>query len=757
MNKQIKKIACVAVSAITILGAAAFSAGCSDYFGADALPGYVSSANKAESNGGFAVKKDNYVYFINGIEGYDAVNDYNTPVKGGIYRISETNLKEHNYAAVDRVVPKIVYSGNYDAGIFIYGDYVYYTTPSTEKDANGAIQNTVLEFTSTKLDGTQTRKNPYLRLDDNSAKYRFVEEGGTVYILYEETADSVTSLHSYNTANGTDTVLAYNTTEIIYDKTDKTNSRVFYTMNVMNYVGDSNTAYSYNQIYTVTASATEDKFKDLDKSTILGWDEENDKYVNCGDLVYDGIGRSDSKTPFNYDFQGQIDWSGYTYNLQNYQNGTVFYTRTSRNNSDPYLFSFKDEAYKASGYSPVTANPTPGSNAYILSYGKESDIKADIYTYLFDGNDNLEAVLIPENNGLTINYTTTENGALKLQKRTSNNEQTSKYFSIVGGGSSAATILYVDYTNKYVYYTFGSSTINRIKYDGHMSKYIVNVLPDADSDYDAVEILDLQTSASWYAPEFIDGQILFASATSQMSSYNTIMACDLSGLSNSDIKKLTEQYEGIETLIVDTYSDTEKYPSETYANVQNALRYAYYTGEDKSVFLSGLAERLNAELEEDDNLIYSAETLKAYDDFLTPTADNLWKDYRESKKVNGETVYANRHEYYYSVLGVMKDSDSESYLTGLRNSFLVNETVEETTWWEGLSTAAKVWIIIGIVAGCLVVIAAVTVGVILIVRYNKKKSTGTRRRRIKVDLTDDKNIDVYGTGETRNTENSENE
>lgn len=760
MKKQIKRITCVAVSAVAIFGAAAFGSGCSKYMSAEALPGYVSSQSKAESNGGFAVKKDNYVYFINGIESYDADNTYNKPVKGGVYRISEDNLKNHNYAAADRVVPKIVYSGNYDGGIFIYGDYVYYATPSTDKDTSGAVRNTVLEFTSTKLDGTETRKEAYLSIDNNSAQYRFVEEGGTVYILYEETADNVTSLRSYNTSDGTDTVLAYNTESIIYDKTDKTNPRVFYTMKVKNYVGESNTDYSYNQLYTVTAAATEDKFKDkLDETTVLGWDKDNDRYENCGELVFDGRGRTDAKTPFNYDFEGEIGWSGYTYTLRDYQNGNVFYTRVSRNNANPYLFSFKDEAYKASGYNPVTANPTPDSNAYLLAYDSASSVNTDSYTYLFDDGDNLEAVLISEKNGLTINYTETADGALKLQRKMSNDETTSKYYSILGGASSSATVHYVDYKNKFVYYSIGSSVINRIKYDGRMSQYKVNVFPEADSDYDAVPVLDLQTSASWYAPEFIDGQILFASATSQMSSYNAVMACDLNGLDNKAIKDLNEKYEGIEKLISETYSDTEKYPSDKYANVQNALRYAFYTGEERSVYLNDLAGRLNdkVNVDEDEALIYSEETLKAYDEFLTPTADNLWKDYTGTEKINGKDIYANRRDYYYSVLGVMNDADAENYVNGLRTSYLVTETVEEEpNWWQKMSTAAKVWTVIGISAACVVVIAGIMTAVIFIVHHNKKKSAGTRRRRVKVDLTDDKDIDVYGTGETENAESEEN-
>ena len=70
-------------------------------------------------------------------------------------------------------------------------------------------------------------------------------------------------------------------------------------MSVYDYSQTSNTAYGYNQLYTVTAKATEDKFAGkLNKDTVKGWNDNSadgavDRYVNCGDLVLDGIGYSD--------------------------------------------------------------------------------------------------------------------------------------------------------------------------------------------------------------------------------------------------------------------------------------------------------------------------------------------------------------------------------------------------------------------------------------------------------------------------------
>ena len=48
------------------------------------LDGYVSTTDDAESNGGFAVKKGDYVYFINGAQSWNASNNYGSVVKGSL-------------------------------------------------------------------------------------------------------------------------------------------------------------------------------------------------------------------------------------------------------------------------------------------------------------------------------------------------------------------------------------------------------------------------------------------------------------------------------------------------------------------------------------------------------------------------------------------------------------------------------------------------------------------------------------------------
>lgn len=254
MGKHYTKIICAGLAAISVAGAA-FAGGCGGFYSSAPLDGEIFTDAPAVSNGGFAVEKGNYVYFINGVEANTAANDYGKPVKGAIYRISKDNLKNRNYSTVDKVVGNVAYSADYNSGIYIYGDSLYYATPSTARNADGVVQNSTLDLKSAKLDGSQTMKNAYVNFPNTAYEYRFVEAGEdkTVYLLYVATEEKlyeestgVTNLHSYNTETGADTLLAYNVSSVIFDSEDKTNARVYYTMNVQNYATSS--TFGYNQI-----------------------------------------------------------------------------------------------------------------------------------------------------------------------------------------------------------------------------------------------------------------------------------------------------------------------------------------------------------------------------------------------------------------------------------------------------------------------------------------------------------------------------
>ena len=750
MKKHVTKIICAGIAAVVATSIVAAS-GCSPYNKGVSLK-YTPSEAEVTSNGGFAVEKDGYIYFINGIESNAVNNDYGTPVKGSIMRISVDELDKGNYNSAETLVPQVAYStaSGYQTGIFVYGDYVYYGTPSTKRNSDGVIQRDKLEMKRTRLDGSESMKDAYVTFPSASYDYRFVDVDGVVYLMYVATSEKlydestgVKNLHSYNTKTGKNTLLAYNISDYKFDEEDKTNPRVYYTMDVYDYNGDnSNTAYSYNQVYTVRADKTERNVYDFD--SIIGWEKDNDRYINCGDLVFDGIGGNNPTfTPFNYTPDGSAkNVFSLKYTLRTYVNGTLFYTRVANamGSSDPssYLFMQNDSELDEK-WNPVAGNHED-EEAVLNGYKSSAS-----YKYVFK-DDNLKYVLVAEgSNGIVVKEFT-EDGSL------------SDGINILNGKNmGTATMLFVD--GSYLYYSLSGSgngySFYRVDYTGKWGDYEGMSATDDITDYTPVQILDLDASTvgSWYMPELIGEYILFASETDNMSSYNNVMAFDLKladfdedgKTTNSELDKLNELYNGVigEDGIISGYTDTDDYPTDLYANLANASRYMFYTGNID--YVTKLAKACNAELEDGDDPVYSENTLNKLKDFLAAEGD--WAEYKDySRTINGKNVYANRRDYYYSTIGKMTSSDAKSYADDFKSDYLKSWPEEETqpTWFEGLSKVVRVFFIIGMCLAGILVIGGIAVAVLLILRKVRgNKLPRYTKRRIKVDTTDDKNINVY--------------
>lgn len=144
----------------------------------------VDYSGEVSNNGGFLVEKGNYVYFINGIEDYTASNAHGKVVKASLARMAKSGLANPAEATVDVLVPKLITAGDYKSGIYVYGDYVYYATPTSIKDKTGTVQNEYLDFQKTKLDGTGT--TIIERVKGNATEYRYAQVDGKVYLVYVE-------------------------------------------------------------------------------------------------------------------------------------------------------------------------------------------------------------------------------------------------------------------------------------------------------------------------------------------------------------------------------------------------------------------------------------------------------------------------------------------------------------------------------------------------------------------------------------------
>ena len=748
MRKRFTKIICAATAAISAFGLV-FASACGNYKW-QAVADKDTSAVVKDTNGGFLVQTGDYVYFINGKETYSADNTFGSVVKGSIQRIKKSDLEGGNYSSTETIVPSVIYSGQYSAGIYIYGDYIYYTTPSTQKDGSGNILNTTLDFKRSTLDGAETDRNYLWQCTDNTVEYRYVEVDDTVYILYAIAENlygsSAKNIHSVNTKTGENKLLAYNVTNYAFDSKDATNPYVYYTMSVPYFTGGTDT-FGYNQLYRVRADVSAAP-REYDFSEVEDYNPSSDPvYVNYGDYVFDGIGTTESQTDgrvtqFNYahwhtDKEYKLTNSGYNYTMNAYENGELYFTRKESAGSPAGIKYVLKDGDINEKWDAVEANKSL-EKFLIMSDSTE-------YRFWYDAKSEKTYAISADSSG--IKKGVLEDGVVKDS-------------FILSEDSSANIMFFRDEessvgTHTYLYYSLGGGngyTFHRIAIDGEESDYTrlsTETEWNVTWTYRGVQILDLDTcvpGTEWYAPEFVGNTLVFASETYGMTSYNYIMACNLGKdgkmLSNKEIHELNEKYEKVTEKIEKYDEETNADGSMAYQNLSNALKYLWYTGD-----VDYLDKLINAYVDiegKDKEYLYSERTAEIYIEFAN--ADGDWKDYKEdSKKVNGETVYANSRDYYYSVLGKMTERDATGMKNYYKSQYMQSYPVDTSTWWEKMSTGGKVGFIIGMVALGLVVLGGIAVGTFFIVKaIKKKKSEGVSDSKIKVDITDDKNVDVYG-------------
>lgn len=148
---------------IVILVASVLFAGCESYK-MNTLSEVSDPNAVVTSNSGLAVKQGEYIYFINGKSDYaytesseNYFNHKNNQLKGAILRgkLSDNGSIEN----VVTVVPKNVMTSYTSGGFYIYGDWIYYTSPTTTADFSGNMKSdSALVFYRTKTDGSKTQK-----------------------------------------------------------------------------------------------------------------------------------------------------------------------------------------------------------------------------------------------------------------------------------------------------------------------------------------------------------------------------------------------------------------------------------------------------------------------------------------------------------------------------------------------------------------------------------------------------------------------
>ncbi len=774
MGNKMKKFISLAAAA-TIAGSVLAISACSQKpYSLDEPLSMPSATAEVASNGGFAVEKGGYVYFINGQELSGANNTYGEVQKGSLMRISTENLKAGKYAEADVVVPLLFVSGNVDAGIYIYGDYVYFATPTTDRDlVSNEVLSSQLDFKRAKLDGTEVMQDYYFRTTSNTAQYRFVEgDDGVVYCMYVDNG----ALKSYNTQTRTETVLVKGAASgFIFDKSNQENDTVYYTMNVPDrFIGTDNASTeSYTQIYRVSATATVEvnadtasytakdgnkysKTYDFDETFFKKKNDEAKKadaeaelpydladyttygYVNLGELVVDGIGSSNGEfvvpTEKTMQFHEKADYEeakkpenadnftelkGYTYSLQSYQNGGIYFTRSVQLSDNgttlSSLYYLADETVDedwntvlGNNQFTVVSNDTAAASASAIFYLDENGK----HNYLYVSGDKLMRAIEP---------------SVKAED-----------VMVARNGFTSRKLLYIagDYLFSYVEDT---KNIYRINYTGSQADY--NAILDK-AEYKDQQILDIEFNTAWYAPEMFENVLLYNNAqTINGISYNYINAISLADgddvMSTEALKDLKEKYDEVLDYINNDLDGDKK--------LSAAVKTYFRTG-STAVVEEIWEEYGNDALSDDDKKEFDAFVGHKISERKPALASQAPNDYTSKFKVEKSDVYYDVESYFFGRLGAVSDEDAEKIFQGWKDTVYTAASTDSSDEGSGMQWWHWLLIVVGSAA-----VACGVVFLVIFLRKRNKKAMEERMRtskpRKKIDTTDDKTIDVYGDEE----------
>ncbi len=404
------------------------------------------------SNGGFVAESDNNIYLINGMGSSTTSNSFGTPIKGSLVAIDK-----NDYSNVCIVVPKLFVASDYASGLFLDGQYVYYGTPSTEKNAQGAIASDELTFFRTKLDGTDTKE--FFTIDSLSSQYRFSKVGEDVYITYYDYDES--GLCSYNTTTGE---------KIVVVKTSKTNEKE----TLSTYYFADNASANDAVVFYSTETFSDNGYNE-DIANALG-----DSYSRPKESYNKIYAYKPGDEKVNEDCAGKLvlDGSGLfpkTFDISYFKNGYVFYNETDLSN--------------------VISSKFFGAKVKDLYDGKDA-------TYVKRGSvtkehllvKSLEEVYIYENESVV--KTTFVGDPTLVEEKVALTARISNIYHVEQDPTDAE--------KTYLYYLNGDNKLCRI-------------LLGADSNEEVVS--ENIVSTNWYTPEIVDNKIFYLDSSSLGLSY----------------------------------------------------------------------------------------------------------------------------------------------------------------------------------------------------------------------------------------------
>jgi len=236
---------------------------------------YPTSSVGTSSNGGLAVQKGDYLYFVNGFQNVDSMKEQNTKYTLGALMIAKLDengnvITEENgsldYDYYNYMSKRLC--GFEATNLFIGGDYLYFTSPCEENESEGSSSDPVwakdrVEFYRIKLDKSGEIERVYqsnVKYSEIDFEYYYIN-GNTYILVYEGgkslDSDATDTLIRVSANNKTETVvkenvlsyvMAENSNEIFYSFKTTKNGNTFYQLNQYNLVENKSTEFTAKDV-----------------------------------------------------------------------------------------------------------------------------------------------------------------------------------------------------------------------------------------------------------------------------------------------------------------------------------------------------------------------------------------------------------------------------------------------------------------------------------------------------------------------------
>jgi len=147
----------------------------------------------SNGNGGMAVTRGDYVYFVNGYTSYETFTKKNLDKNftiGGLYRAKLNENNEFDYDEngslkdAEKISSHLV--GFESTNLYVFGNYIYYTTPITEVSKKGSLKTDKIEFRRVKISGGKSQKIYQSKVDASNVDFEYYFADDSIYLLVNE-------------------------------------------------------------------------------------------------------------------------------------------------------------------------------------------------------------------------------------------------------------------------------------------------------------------------------------------------------------------------------------------------------------------------------------------------------------------------------------------------------------------------------------------------------------------------------------------